>query len=96
MCNVYTCETNTTSTTTTTSSTTSTTTTTSSISISTVTIITIISRAAILSLLIRWTTLTIAIISGGVAAHWFCCSFAFSFLTLQVTLRRPLLELPLP
>ena len=86
---MYTCETNTTTITTATTTTTTT-------SINTVTIITIISRAAILSLLIRWTTLTIAIISGGVAAHWFCCSFAFSFLTLRVTLRRPPLELPLP
>jgi len=84
------CKMNTTSTTTTTSSTTSTRP--STTSISTVTIIIIIGRAAIFGLLIRRTPLTFAIISLGVAAH-LCCSFAFW--TLRVTLRRPLLQLPL-
>jgi hypothetical protein len=106
---VYTCETNsttTTSTTTTTSIITITiiiiTTTTVTITITIIIIIIIIITTVIFTsadiprLLVRWTTLTIIIISGGVAGHlyWWCLCLAF--LTFWVTLLRPTLEQPLP
>jgi hypothetical protein len=102
---VYTCETNSTTTSSSTTTTTTTiitiiiiTTTTVIITITIIIIITtvIFTSAHIPRLLSRWTTLTIIIISGGVAGHlyWWCLCLAF--LMFWVTLLRPTLEQPLP